>query len=175
VVAVAWLVAHASPQTSGQRASLRSAAADSFTSTTSTVPTATDASGAATPSSAAATNVCQTRLAQYAGRDNPMHVSLIAAYDTSPGDLAAEDERRHGAAFRSPWRDRAAGEFEALCFFDADGFGVVASHRPPDPAKPRPYDRIVEVVRPDGVPVVFQAGQKEGINPAPMPSADGMP
>ena len=115
--------------------------------------------------------VCQARLAQYTGGDaNPYHVSLVAAYAATAADVAADDEHQHGAGYRSPWRDRAAGEFEAVCWFDGDAFwtrvGDASARK-----GPAPYDRLEEVVRPDGRPVPYRAGRHDAMNPQPVPPA----
>lgn len=121
------------------------------------------------PSSPRATRACEARLAQYAGSDNPMNVSLVAAYDTTSEDVAADEERRRGDGRRSRWHDRPAGEFAAVCFFDADAFGVAG---PPAPGAARPaFDRLEEIVRSDGVPVVYEAGHKTDLSARPIPSS----
>ena len=124
------------------------------------------------PSSPQATAICQARLGQYAGKDNPMHVTLAAAYASTAADVGADDERGKGGKYRSPWRDRPAGEPEAVCFFDADAFGVAAPALPGRPAR-AVYDRLEEIVRPDGAPLVYKAAHKSTLNPAPIPSGAG--
>src|SRR5207248_28366 len=53
------------------------------------------------PSSPEATALCEQRLSQLAGGDNPLHVSLVAAYTASAKDVAADDEHRNKAHGRS--------------------------------------------------------------------------
>lgn len=135
-------------------------------------PSTTVAQVTPPPSSPQATRVCEARLAQYAGKDNPMHVTLVAAYASTAADVGADDERRKGSGYQSPWRGRPAGEFEAVCFFDADAFGVASPAKPGAPARTG-YDRLEEIVRPDGAPVVYKAAHKNTLNPTPMPSGAG--
>ena len=124
------------------------------------------------PSSPRATRVCEARLAQYAGIDNPTHVSLVAAYAATSQDVAADDDRRHGDGPPSQWHDRPAGEFEAVCFFDADAFGVDPSPLP-GRAGHVGFDRLEEIVRPDGVPVVYEASHKTEMSARPIPTSTG--
>src|SRR5207237_570739 len=93
----------------------------STTSTTEVAPAASMSSPSPQPppSSPDALPICQQRLAQYAGRANPLHVTLVAAYASTAADVVADDERRDGR-HRSSFRDRDAKEFEAVCWFDAD-------------------------------------------------------
>lgn len=135
-------------------------------------PSSSPAAGSSS-SSPQATRVCEARLAQYAGPLNPLHVSLVAAYASTAADVAAADEKRHAAGFRSSWRDRPAGEFEAVCFFDADAFGADPSPLPGGPKRPAPVDRVEDIVRPDGVPVMYAAGHRAELSPAPIPSGSG--
>ena len=117
--------------------------------------------------------LCRARLAQYmSGEANPYHVSLVAAYDATASDVAADDEHQHGAGYRSSGRDRAPDEFEAVCWFDADAFWTkVGDGRP----GPNPYDRLEEVVRPDARPVAYRAGTRGTMNAAPIPSGTASP
>jgi hypothetical protein len=116
---------------------------------------------------------CQARLAQYAGSANPMHVSLVAAYDSIASDVSADDERRHGGGHRAAFRDRQAGEYEAVCWFDADAFGATPRQVAGGPPPGALHDRVEEIVRPDGVPVGYRVGHKTTMNPEPIPSGDG--
>lgn len=110
------------------------------------------------PSSPAALGLCEARLAQYAGPVNPLRVSLVAAYPSTAADVAFDEELRRGPGHRSKFRDRPPAEFEAVCWFDADAFGSVPGR---DKGAARPFDRLVEVVRPDGSPVFHRAGHKD--------------
>ena len=138
-----------------------------------TVATPARASGplAPAPGAAEAVSRCEQRLAQYAGPDNPMHVSLQAAYPATAEDVAVADERRHGGSYDSPWRDRAADEVEAVCFFDAKEFGVTAPVTSGGPTRPDVYNRLEEIVRPDGTPVGYTAGFRRSMAVEPIPPA----
>jgi hypothetical protein len=131
-------------------------------------PTASPSSSSA---STTAIGLCQHRLAQYAGALNPTHVSLVAVYDSTARDVANDDAHRHEAGYRSPFAQRTAAEHEGVCWFDSDGFWappVVMS----DPAKAaRVKTRIEEIVRPDGVPLVYAMGRKESISPTAIPAS----
>lgn len=111
---------------------------------------------------ASAQKRCEARLAQRAGRDNPMNVTLVAVFEATAADVAAADERRSGVS-ASSWRDRPGDEVEAVCWFDADAFGVEpwVLERLGDDA--HLVDRIQEVVRPDGEALVHQSGRREAL------------
>lgn len=99
-----------------------------------------------------------------------MRVSLVAAYASTAADVAADDERRQGKGHRSPWRDRPADEFEAVCWFDADAFGVSPSLLDETGGQGRVVDRLQEVIGPDGALVVHQFGRKDTLAVEPIPA-----
>ncbi len=134
----------------------------------------TSASGASTATSAQgvsalpAANMCEGRLAQLAGPVNPTHVSLVAVYDTTAAAVTSDDGRRHGPGFRSPFAQRPPAEHEGVCWFDADSF-LATPAAMLDPAKRAAViDRIQEIVRPDGVPILYTAGHKASLELTPI-------
>jgi hypothetical protein len=122
---------------------------------------------------AAAQRICNERLARYENPDRPIHASLVAAYPSTSGDVAAEDERQRGGGFRSSFRARQPSEFVAVCFFDADAFGLAGSPPPGAPPSANTYNRLEEVVRTDRTPYVLKAGHKDTLSPSPVPSGAG--
>jgi hypothetical protein len=121
---------------------------------------------------ATAEHACRSRLAQWTGERNPLHVSLVAVYASNASDAAADDERQHGEGYRSAWRDRPGNEAVAVCWFDSDMFAGV-----PTDAEGREsagyYDRVEELVRPDGTPVVHRKGRQASLQPGPVASQVG--
>jgi hypothetical protein len=110
----------------------------------------------------AARDLCETHLTRYTGAEspvtrerNPAHASLLAAYPSKASAVAAEEERRRGQGFRSPFRNRSPDEFEAVCFFDADALGP-GRHVEPDHIPPEVYQRLEVVLRSDGAPYILQ-------------------
>lgn len=176
LVALVWV--HVSGRTSTAAAPRVRAVSSHVDITTSTElpaptsPPSTLVPAAPPPSSARATGMCQTRLAQYVDGGNPYHVSLVAAYDARADDVARDDERQHGVGYRSGWRDRAAGEVEAVCWFDGDAFWTTPGREARSTGATKPPDRLEEIIRPDGAPVGYRAAHKDEVNPAPIASSD---
>jgi hypothetical protein len=145
---------------------LSSGEAVSTTSSTTptTEPPSPDPSSKMSPQ---ATALCDRRVAQLAGEENPLHVVLVAAYAATAADVAAADERHHSGGYQSQWRARPSGEFAAVCFFDADAFGV--SPRQVERGDLEHFvNRVQEIVRPNGVPWVLAAGRKDSLAVRPL-------
>jgi hypothetical protein len=176
VVAAAWL---ARVGDDGTRVALRTAAAvgDARASSPKTNPSA--AAPAGTPGAPQtpqpASQLCEARRGQYAGPLNPNHVSLVATFESTAAGVAADDEYRHGPGYRSPLASRTPTEAEAVCWFDSDGFWAppVVMEDPARAAKVK--TRIEEIVRPDGVPLVYATGRKESMSPAGIPISSAQP
>jgi hypothetical protein len=123
----------------------------------------------AAPSAQAA---CQSRLSQWTGEQNPLNVSLVGVYASNAAAAAADDERQHGNGYRSTWRDRHGAEAVAVCWFDSDMFTGVSTG-PEGRESPSYYDRVQELVRTDGTPVLHRKGRQASLPPGPIASQAG--
>lgn len=131
---------------------------------------AREANAAGPEPAAVAQEVCEARLRRYQGEDNPFNTSLAATFAQTAADAAAEDERVRGGGFRSGFRDRPPGQLVALCYFDADAFGLALPPSAGRSLPPRVPTRLQEVVSPDGTPYVLRSGAKAAI---PVRALDG--
>jgi len=116
--------------------------------------------------SAAARELCERRLAEY----EDFEAELLAAYATTAGDAAAEDERRRGSGAVSPLRSMSPGHFLAHCFFDAEAFGIAPGWSEPPPGA---IQRLEEVITADDIPFVLAAGSRQKVTPAQIRGGDG--
>jgi hypothetical protein len=109
---------------------------------------------------------CDGRLAQYTGQANPRHVTLVASYPSTAGDVSAADAGRHHP-YRAGFNSRPSTEFAAVCFFDADFFD-----RPPlDESSVR--QRREEIVLSDGTPSLIAAAPASELQAEPVPARSG--
>jgi len=114
--------------------------------------------------------LCGKRLSAYAAGGNPQHVRLVATFPTTAGVLAAADEARHGSGYQSPFAYQPASAAVAVCFFDADAFGIDLTPTGP----PHGFNRLEEVVSNDGTARLFQAGYQDRLTvEPPAPSGTG--